>query len=335
MQVHRHADPFDAAVLEAWTSLVRLDPVGTPFHGPTWVGTWMQERGHGELGLRLVVDGDRPVAAFAEVVTRGSGGELVATVPGGRDLTDYRGPVGDPDLRLPAAEAWLSSLAADGVTTFDLHGISIDSGWLDAIGSSASTNGFDLVDRAHEDVCPRVDLQGDDPEAWLERLDGKERHELRRKGRKLARDLGGMQLVEAPQDGLDAAIARFWELAVHAEGDKGEFFGDPDHRRFFEAQARAFAGRGVLRIHELLAGGLPAAAMVSVVDGREWGLYNSAFDPALASFAPGTVLAAELCTLAAGEGKQTFDFLRGDEDYKYRFGAVDRVIEQATLRSTV
>lgn len=333
MEVRRHVAPFGPEVWDAWATLVRRDPGGTPFHGPTWNTAWMQVRGSGELALRLVSDESGPVAAFPEVVDPSAAGR--AEVPGGRDLTDYRGPVGADDGRGAAVASWLASLAADGVTTFDLHGIAVDGGWLDEVAACAGAAGFELTGRRREDVCPRVDLTGDDPEAWLERLDGKERHELRRKGRKLARDLGGMELVEAPQDQLEPALERFWDLARQSEGDKGEFFDDEGHRALFDAQVRAFAGSGVLRIHELVAGGLPAAAMVSVVDEREWGLYNSALDPALASFAPGTVLAAELCTLAAREGKQTFDFLRGDEDYKYRFGAVDRVLEQATLRSAV
>ncbi len=336
MRVRTHVNPTDD-VLDAWQALVRRDPVGTPFHGPTWARTWVATRGEGaDLVLRVVEDDDGPVAAFPEVATVDG-----ATFPGGTDVTDYRGPVGDPEHRAGAAAAWLGALAEDGVTSFAWHGVPADAGWLDAVEAAAGDLGWSVEGRAREDVCPRVDLAPDgadpaaEPEAWLEAIDGKERHELRRKGRKLARDLGGTEVVEASADDLPAALDRFWELAQTSEGDKGEFFRDPGHRAFFEAQVAAFAGSGTLRIHELLAGGLPAASMVSLVDDREWGLYNSALDPALAAFAPGTVLAAELCTLAAREGLRTFDFLRGDEDYKYRFGAVDRVIEQATLRRTV
>ncbi|MFT5223420.1 MAG: CelD/BcsL family acetyltransferase involved in cellulose biosynthesis, partial [Glaciecola sp.] len=81
----------------------------------------------------------------------------------------------------------------------------------------------------------------------------------------------------------------------------------------------------------LLAGGLPAAAMSASGTGTHWGLYNSSLDQTLAAFAPGTVLAAALADLAATQGFEVFDFLRGDEAYKYRFGAVDRPIEQARL----
>jgi len=31
-------------------------------------------------------------------------------------------------------------------------------------------------------------------------------------------------------------------------------------------------------------------------------------------------------------GRQSFDFMRGDEQYKYRFGAVDRRVMRLTVR---
>ncbi len=326
MEVRTHEDPRD--VVDVWQGLVAADPVGTPFHGPTWIMAWAAARGEGRLRVRTVEAEGTTVAVFPEI-----GDGTSWQVPGGTDVTDYRGPVGEPEHQSAAAAAWLAALAADGIDSFALHGLAADGGWMDAIAAAAEEQGFLIDGREREDVCPRVDLAGDDPEAWLERLDGKERHELRRKARKLGRDLGGTELIEATD--LPAALDRFWELAVTSEGDKGDFFADPSHRAFFDAQVAAFVGRGVLRIHELHAGGLPAASMISLVDDREWGLYNSALDPTLASFAPGTVLAAELCTLAASEGLRIFDFLRGDEDYKYRFGAVDREIERATLRRAV
>jgi CelD/BcsL family acetyltransferase involved in cellulose biosynthesis len=70
---------------------------------------------------------------------------------------------------------------------------------------------------------------------------------------------------------------------------------------------------------------------VSLVQDGEWGVYNSAFDPALASLGPGMVLVGELIELAAEDGCHVLDLLRGDEAYKYQFGAEDRPLERLTL----
>jgi CelD/BcsL family acetyltransferase involved in cellulose biosynthesis len=43
------------------------------------------------------------------------------------------------------------------------------------------------------------------------------------------------------------------------------------------------------------------------------------------------VLMGELIERAAGERRTVFDLLRGDEAYKYQFGAEDRAVERLTL----
>lgn len=317
-----------ASVLDdsRWPVLLGQDPQASAFQGPQWLTAWAEHRSTGDIVVRLF-ERDGELRGLVAEVDEGDG---VHTLIGGTDVTDYRGPVAAEDDRKAVAVAWLDELVRDGVTRLRLHGIASDTGWLDHLQEAAGAP-WQLVDRELEDVCPCVDLQGDGPDGWLGRIDGKERHELRRKARKLARDLGGMAVVEVPTSELQDGLSRFWTLAVTAEGDKGAFFRDDDMRTFFDAVVATMGPDGTLRMHELMVGGLPAASMISIVKGDVWGLYNSALDETLAAFAPGTVLAAELASLAAAEGFTVFDFLRGDEAYKYRFGAVDRPIERAQL----
>jgi CelD/BcsL family acetyltransferase involved in cellulose biosynthesis len=49
------------------------------------------------------------------------------------------------------------------------------------------------------------------------------------------------------------------------------------------------------------------------------------------ALAPGIVLVNQLIELAAEDGCHVFDLLRGDEAYKYRFGAIDRPVERLTI----
>jgi CelD/BcsL family acetyltransferase involved in cellulose biosynthesis len=44
------------------------------------------------------------------------------------------------------------------------------------------------------------------------------------------------------------------------------------------------------------------------------------------------VLLAHLLQMAIEQGKNEFDFMRGDETYKYKYGAVDRFIVRAIIR---
>ena len=62
----------------------------------------------------------------------------------------------------------------------------------------------------------------------------------------------------------------------------------------------------------------------------EWdgtvGLYNSGFAPERAALSPGVVLLAHLVRDAIGRGRKKFDFLRGEERYKYEFEPVAEAV---------
>jgi CelD/BcsL family acetyltransferase involved in cellulose biosynthesis len=53
--------------------------------------------------------------------------------------------------------------------------------------------------------------------------------------------------------------------------------------------------------------------------------YLGGFDPQYKELSPGTLLIAHALEQAVEQGFRTFDFLRGGESYKYRWGAKDRI----------
>jgi CelD/BcsL family acetyltransferase involved in cellulose biosynthesis len=63
-------------------------------------------------------------------------------------------------------------------------------------------------------------------------------------------------------------------------------------------------------------------------------VYNSGYDPNFREISPGWVLLAYLLKWANESGRQIFDFMRGNEDYKYRFGAIDRRVVRARISCT-
>ena len=66
------------------------------------------------------------------------------------------------------------------------------------------------------------------------------------------------------------------------------------------------------------------AAAVGFEDAAGYYLYNSAYEPAFAEAAPGIVLIASMIERSIADGLVRFDFLKGDERYKYHLGAVER-----------
>lgn len=318
-----------------WDALVDDDPDATIFHTPRYLAVW--ERMLGERAtpqVRTVHRDGRLVGVVPEAHERlGSptGPFESLSFLGGSEVTDYLGPVARPEDRDDVMAAYVDALVED--VDWDeivAGGLAVDTGWPDALVRHAERVGLEVIEATRDDVCPRVDLAGG-YQGYLERLPGKQRHEMRRKARKLARDAGELRMVEVPAGDVVDRLDVFFDMAVENESHKAAFFRKEPMREFFRELAREFAEEGVFRLHLLDVGGRPGAGTVSLVHGREWGLYNSAFDPALRMLAPGMVQVGQLIETAADEGLSVFDLLRGDEPYKYRFGAVDRELRRLTL----
>jgi CelD/BcsL family acetyltransferase involved in cellulose biosynthesis len=65
---------------------------------------------------------------------------------------------------------------------------------------------------------------------------------------------------------------------------------------------------------------------------RRWYDYIGGFDPQFSSLSPGSLLIGHAIEQAEAEGAAHFDFLRGAEAYKYRWGAVDEPMFTLVLR---
>jgi CelD/BcsL family acetyltransferase involved in cellulose biosynthesis len=69
--------------------------------------------------------------------------------------------------------------------------------------------------------------------------------------------------------------------------------------------------------------------------GKLWG-YNSGVGSGHKELSPGWVLLANVIQWCCEHKRHEFDFMRGDEEYKYRFGAVNRYVMRArVLRSAL
>ena len=335
IELRTHDGIPDGSLRADWEVLVDDDPAATIFHTPRYLAVW--ERMLGERAaprVRTLHRDGRLVGVVPEALERAgspTGPTEILRFLGGTEVTDYLGPVARPEDRDDVVAAYLDALA-DDVDWDELvaGGLPGDTVWPDAFLRHAQRHGVELIEDTVEDVCPRVDLAGG-YEAYLDRLPGKQRHELRRKARKLARDAGELRMVDvAPEDVVERLDA-FFDMAAENESAKAGFFRKGPMREFFRELAREFVEERIFRLHLLDVGGRPGAATISLVHGREWGLYNSAFDPALRMLAPGMVQVGQLIETAASEGHTVFDLLRGDEPYKYRFGAEDRRLRRLTF----
>jgi len=192
-----------------------------------------------------------------------------------------------------------------------------------------------VVTREQEDVCPTVTLApGQDFDSFLATLDKKERHEIRRKVRR-AEAAGTIALERSanPIDDLDAFI----DLHQKRWGAEGLFpptEGGAASRRFFAGLFEDCAPSGLVDLSFLSVDGRRIAAGVTFDDGEAVYYYNAGVDPDARDLSPGVVMVACYVQRAIELGRTRLDFLRGNEPYKYEWGAVDSPIERLLVQRT-
>jgi CelD/BcsL family acetyltransferase involved in cellulose biosynthesis len=322
MRVELTEDPTDFRKRE-WTDLVSADPTGTFFHTPAYLKLWWEEFSSGSLLLAFAREEERTVGACAfELV-----GDTLQFL-GGFDVTDYMGPVGVPGREEGVAKELMAALLERDWTRADLRGLPLDSPWRGALEGAAAGQGLTAI-RGDDGVAPLIELPASF-DAYLASLPSKLRHEIRRKERRLAEETGGYEVRLSTTQTLQADLDRFIELHRASPGPKGRFM-HAGMEIFFRRLGEAFLAAHQYHLAFVEVDGRKAAGAIGFSFGNTFSLYNSAFDREFEKLAPGMVLVADLIGRAAFCGRQRFDMLKGDLEYKYRFGAAPRPIGRLAL----
>jgi CelD/BcsL family acetyltransferase involved in cellulose biosynthesis len=88
---------------------------------------------------------------------------------------------------------------------------------------------------------------------------------------------------------------------------------------------------GILQLAFLRIGEYKAAAYLNFDFENRIYVYNSGIHPDCYENSPGWVLLVHLLKWANENNRVEFDFMRGTEDYKYKFGAVDRQVMRVKI----
>lgn len=297
------------AVHQDWTSpafdMPAVASMVGPFPGSTWLQTWWQARGHGDL---LITETSDSLAALTLT-------DNLLEFAGEADLTDYHSSLGAKEFGA------LSELVADLPSGTHIQFDSLPAEASSAVIGALVAAGLSPTVKQHE-VAAVLELP-DSFDGYLGAIGKKERHELRRKRRRFDNERGTTTLVR--QQGMEA-VALFADLHRRSAGDKGTFMTAEMERFFFALHTDA---GGVVDV--LVDGsGVPAAAVFSFEDGAATYLYNSAFEPDLGHLSPGNVVLSHLIEGAIGAGRTVFDFLKGSETYKFRLGAKPRPLYEVS-----
>jgi CelD/BcsL family acetyltransferase involved in cellulose biosynthesis len=321
MTLDVRADVGDACfALPQWRELLARDPNRHVFATPEWNRLWWEEFGPGKDALALTMARGDDLVGVVPLYRKHEDGRKVLRFMGGIDLSDYLGPICPPEERAEVAGALVSWLAETDFEwdEFDAHNMPVPHGFADLLVDHVDRQGFHFS-LEQEDIAAVLPL----PPTWddyLSGLDRKERHELRRKRRRLEREHPDARVRASTEETLEADLKVFVEMHRGAEGMKGHFM-RPEIATFFERVARAFMPLDWLRLDVLEIGEAPVASTFAFELESTFYLYNSAYEPDAGRLSPGLVLVSEVVKDCIDRGIETFDFLRGPERYKYQLGS--------------
>jgi CelD/BcsL family acetyltransferase involved in cellulose biosynthesis len=300
------------------------DPHGTFFHTPAYLKLWWEEFGAGRLVIATGVDEGAVAGACAFQVDDG-----LLTFLGGFDVTDYMGPVARPGLGETFTKELLTAVAAEvGWERADLRGLADRAPWAAQLEAAAGAQGF-RAERGNDGVCPILELPATYDE-YLAALPSKLRHEIRRKERRLSAEFGGFTVEFATTETLPELYDRFIELHRQSSGPKGKFM-HAGMEIFFRRLGEAFLPSHVFHLGFIEIDGAGAAGVIGFGFKDTFSLYNSAFDRQYAQWSPGMVLIADTIRRSIEDGRAVFDLLKGDPEYKSRFGPVPMTVHRLVL----
>ncbi|MBI1885026.1 MAG: GNAT family N-acetyltransferase [Chloroflexi bacterium] len=309
-----------------WRSLLARTATPTVFRSPAWLRAWWDEFADGRELALFTVRGDSLIAV-APLMQEGSR----LAFAGDPQVCDYMDFTTAPGAEAGALSALFAALVQEPWQELSLWGLADGSPTLQLLPELAGRLGL-AVEVDLEDVCPRVEL----PATWEEYQGGlskKDRHELRRKRRRLS-EAGDADLecLRSPDD-VAAALDDFLRLHATSRTEKALFMTGP-MARFFRRLVVDLAGEGQVRLYFLRLNGVRTAGVLCFEGEEELLLYNSGYDPAYASSSVGVLSKALALEKAIGSGKRCFDFLRGAEPYKYDLGARDLNVYRCVIRRT-
>ena len=284
-----------------------------PFVLPFWLKTvWYHLGGRGEPAIVQVSDGSNLLG----LVPLSIDGDT-AYFAGDPNVCDYQDIITVAGQGTRVMQAAIDHLASRDIRHLDLRALHADATVLQAVKTLAEQG---RIQRrlSEEDVTYEMELAAS-WEDYLKQLSGKQRHEVRRKIRRMDAH-GSYAYVLAAADGaLERDIQSFLRLFQLNRSDKADFM-DKTMAGYFKDLIQNLADRQMLRLHFLMLDGIAAATVLCFDFNGVRYLYNSGYDAQYHDLSVGILSKVFSIQDAIPSGCRYYDFLKGSEVYKKRIG---------------
>ncbi|MBT8370708.1 MAG: GNAT family N-acetyltransferase [Deltaproteobacteria bacterium] len=280
---------------------------------PCWLKVWWKNFNQGaKLYLLSIRQEDRTIG-IAPFQRKGKTVQFI----GDENVCDHLDFIVTPENTTAFYRVLINHLKQDGVKNMDLGPVRRDSSVFAKLLPAAEKEGCRL---SYEHINTSFELEL--PNNWddyLLMLSSKERHENRRKLRRL-NEAGQVKFRRVDEtSSVKKEMETFLTLFKANRSDKAVFMTD-QMVSFFKDMAQALATVKILKLFFLELDGRPVAASMCFDYQSTMYLYNNGYDKNFSSLSVGLLSKVLSIKESIQSGKKTYDFLKGAEVYKQRMG---------------
>ncbi|MFB0566037.1 MAG: GNAT family N-acetyltransferase [Candidatus Aminicenantaceae bacterium] len=310
-------------VREAWNELLYSSGQNCIFLTNEWFSSWWKCFSEDNSMKILIFRDERGrVIGIAPLMLNGRILKFIAS----QEVTDYCDFITAKEIRNEFFKKFLEyvKLNFSEIEKIELINIRHSSPTLAMLPELAS--GYELTFTCLENgVIPYITLPSS-YEEYLSGLDKKDRHELRRKLRRTysLREIKTLRITERRK--LQVHAEDFILFHKKSSPSKAKFWQRKGMTDFFSEIIDSFSLRGWVELNFLFCQGEIIAALLNFTYFNRVYFYNSAYNSNFAWYSPGLFLFDHSLRQAIKEQKKEVNFLRGDERYKYNFGADENSI---------
>ncbi len=322
---------FPDEIKESWDKLLNQSITNVPFLRFDYLKNWWDTRGGGEW----------PLDSQLAIITARQNNDLIGIAPlfihsnsnernnlyllGSKEICDYLDVITRSDYLSAFIAELFDFITSSFFPRWDkliFYNLIKGSPTIQAVKEISDKNQWHFKNECTQH-SPFIHLPGD-WETYLASLEKKQRHEIRRKLRRTDENKDVRWYFTKNTENLDEAIDSFFQLMVMDE-EKARFLTKPMREQMFRTIHWAFDNK-YLQLSFLEIFNQKAASYLCFDYLNKIWVYNSGFDPRFSQYSPGWVLLGNLLKWANDNKRIEFDFMRGNEDYKYHFGAQDRFV---------
>ena len=292
---------------------------------PPWLKVWWSIFGSTSEMYLCAVKHAEEIIGIAPLLLENE----TASFMGGTDVCDYQDFIIAPGRSHDFFSVLLDDLSGKDITSLDLKSVRPDSATMLELADIAARRGCEVI-CSQSDVSFELDL----PATWDEyllQLKGKQRHEIRRKLRRLQEAGNISYRVVEEVKAVKKEIETFFELFRLSREDK-EIFMTDKMASFFRLLAEILAAEKMLKLFFMDINEIPVAAVLCFDDNSSIYLYNNGFDIRFNSLSVGTLCKVFSIKDSIENGRHKYDFLKGAETYKYRLGGKEMPLYECKIK---